>query len=504
MTVVAPPPTSQDTTQPAPRSAAHQASHSAPHSAPHPATWWRRPTPWLMKAFTAAAVAASVLFAVIAALAASNVRSGFDAIGTTEEPQVSAGNDLIYALNDMDANLANILMVGGKALGPGVDRAAFTKLFEADRAEADHDLQLAALHAGAGGTGAQQVGNALNALGDYEALAAQVMYVDTGSAARPAGELPQAESAQFAQATDLMRSTVLPAAQAVAQTNGAALESSYQNRHGLAQQAVWWIVLTGVVALAALVGFELWLTRRTRRTLNPALIGATVLTLVVMIWGAVSMSSAAEHLRAAKKDAYDSVAALSAAKAESTDANADESRLVVDPSHGPQYQASFLAKSRALLDPGPNVTLDTYDAAVRTDLDAYFNDPAHPVDFGGYFGTEMKNITFPGERAAAEQMLRTYQTYEVDDRVFRQKLATDVPEAVRFDTSPAASDSDGAFTAYAAAVQNVIDINEKAFTSNITEGIDILTLWRWLPLAVCLLAMGCAIAGIRPRLAEYR
>ena len=73
--------------------------------------------------------------------------------------------------NDLDANLADILMVGDKSLGPGVDRAAFTKLFEADRAEADHDLRLAALHAGANGIGAQQVGAALNALGDYEALA---------------------------------------------------------------------------------------------------------------------------------------------------------------------------------------------------------------------------------------------------------------------------------------------------------------------------------------------
>ncbi|MEY9864416.1 hypothetical protein ABH935_010075 [Catenulispora sp. GAS73] len=464
----------------------------------------RRPTPWFLKAFTALAIAASVLFAVIAALGASNVRSGFNAIGTTEEPQVSAGNDLIYALNDMDANLANILMVGDKNLGPGVDRAAFTKLFEADRAEADHDLQLAALHAGASGPGAQQVADAFNALGDYEALAAQVMYVDTAGANRPAGQLPQAESAQYAQATDLMRSSVLPAAHAVADSNGAALESSYQNRRGVAQQAVWWIVLTGVLALTALVVFELWLTRRTRRTLSPALVGATVLTLIVMVWGALSMGSASEHLRAAKKDAYDSVAALSAAKAESTDANADESRLVVDPSRATQYQASFLAKSRALLDPGPNVTLATYDAAVKADLDAYFTNPSHPVDFGGYFGTEMKNITFPGEREAAERMLRTYQTYELDDRVFRQKLATDLPEAIRFDTSPAAADSDGAFTAYAAAVQKVIDINASAFTANINAGVDEVTLWQWLPLGACVLAIGLAVAGVRPRLAEYR
>ncbi len=492
MTVVAPPPTSPDASR----------QLSAPE--PRRPFWKRRTTPWLLKAFTATAIAVSVLFAIVAALSAADVRSGFTTIGATEEPQVSAGNDLIYALNDMDANLANILMVGDKNLGPGVDRAAFTKLFEADRSEADHDLQMAALHAGPAGAGAQQVGQALDALGSYEAAAGQVIYVDTTAADRAAGELPQSESAQYAKATDLMRGSVLPAAHAVADTNGAALESSYQNRRGLAQQAVWWIVVTGVLALGAFVGFELWLTRRTRRTLNPALVGATVLTAVVMGWGAVSMSSASEHLRAAKKDAYDSVAALSAAKAEGTDANADESRIVVDPSRAAQYQASYLAKSRALLDPGPNVTLDTYDAAVRADLDAYFNEPSHPVNFGGYLGTEMKNITFSGERAAAEQMLRTYQTYELDDRVFRQKLATDLSGAILFDTSPAASASDGAFVAYAAAVQKTIDINAAAFTSNVNAGADELGLWEWLPIVACLVAVGLAMTGVRPRLGEYR
>lgn len=499
MTAVATPPASQDASRlgglsPSPNPSQRSTS-----------IWRRRPTPWLLKAFTAAAIAASILFAVIAALSAADVRSGFAAIGSTEEPQVAAGNDLIYALNDMDANLANSLMVGDKNLGPGVDRAAFTKLFEANRAEADHDLQLAALHAGADGIGARQVGAALSALGDYEALAAQVMYVDATDAGRTtAGQLPLSEAALYARATDLMRTEVLPAAHAVADTNGAALEASYQNRRGVAQEAVWWIVLAGLLALAALAGFELWLTRRTRRMLSPALVGATVLTLIVMIWGAVSMGSAAEHLRAAKKDAYDSFAALSAAKAESTDANADESRIVVDPSRSAQYQTSFLAKSRALLDPGPDVTLDTYDAAVRTDLDAYFDDPSHPVEFGGYFGTEMKNITFPGERAAAERMLRTFQTYEADDRLFRQKLGTDVTEAIRFDTSPASSDSDGAFTAYATALQQTIDVNAAAFTSNINAGVDELALGRWLPLGACLLAIGLAVAGVRPRLAEYR
>ena len=462
-------------------------------------------TPKALTGCAALVITASAVFAVAATVTSSQVRSGFDAIGHSEAPQVVATNDLVYSLNDMDANLANVLMVGDKQLGPGIDRASFTKLFEQDRDAADHDLQLAAIHAGADGPAAQQVGQALDALGSYEALAAQVMFQDAGHADRPAGQVPADESALFAKATDLMRQSVLPTAKTVAASNGTALESSYEARHGSAEAAVWWIAGSGVLLLATLGGIQLLLFRRTNRLINPALVAATVLIFALAIWGASTMSSSAEHLRGAKKDAYDSVAALTAAKALSTDANADESRIIVDPSRAAQYQDSFLAKSQQLLDVGPGATLTTYDAGTQTALDSYFDDPArHPVDFGGYFGTELRNITFPGERSAAEQMLRTYQTYELDDRELRQKLATDLPEAVRFDTSPAASDSDGAFVAYSGALQSVIDINSKAFGTSIDAGLSGLRLWPWVPLGGAVAGVVLLVVGLRPRLAEYR
>lgn len=450
-------------------------------------------------------ITASLVFAIIATLMSGRVRSGFDAIGHSEAPQVVATNDLVYSLNDMDANLANVLMVGDQNLGPGIDRAAFTKLFEQDRAAADHDLQLAAIHAGADGAAAQQVGQALDALGSYEALAAQVMYLDAGHADRPAGQVPADESALFAKATDLMQQTVLPVAKTVAASNGTALEASYEDKHGAAEAAVWWIIAAGVLLLAALGGIQLLLFRRTNRVLNPGFAAATVLSLVLTVWGASTMSSSAEHLRGAKKDAFDSVAALTAAKALSTDANADESRIIVDPTRAAQYQDSYLAKTRQLMDLGPGVTLATYDAAAQTALAAYFGDPhRHPVTFGGFFGTELRNITFPGERAAAEQMLRAYQAYELDDRKLRRKLATDLPEAIRFDTSPAASDSDGAFVAYSGALQNVIDINAKAFGTSIDAGLSGLRPWPWAPIGGAVAVVVLLVVGLRPRLAEYR
>ena len=467
--------------------------------------WSKWSTPARLRALTAAVIVATAAFAAIATMASAQIRSGFDATGHDQAPQVVAASDLSYSLYDMDANLANILMVGDQTLGPGISRDAFTALYQKDRSAADHDLELAASRAGTAGPAAEQVQKALDALGAYEALAGQVMLLDNSHPGRQPGHTPADETVLYDKATDLMQQALLPSAKSVTDTSAAALETAYQDRHSQAQTAMLWIGLAGLVVVATLGVFQFTLFRRTLRLLYPLMATATVLTAALTVWALTSLSTGVEDLRSAKKDAFDSVYALSVAKALSTDANADESRFIVDPARAPQYRDAFLAKSQMLLDLGPGVTLQTYDAGLKTALGAYFADPAnHPVGFAGYFGTELKNITFPGERDAAEQVLETYQAYELDDRALRQKAETDLTEAIRFDTSPAAADSDGAFNAYTAALQNVTDINQKAFDQRVGAGLSALNGWPWIPLGGASAVIVLTIVGIRPRLNEYR
>ena len=56
-------------------------------------------------------------------------------------------------------------------------------------------------------------------------------------------------------------------------------------------------------------------------------------------------SNGAEYFRAAKQDAFDSILALSKARAVSYDANADESRYLLDPQRANRYEQAFLEKS---------------------------------------------------------------------------------------------------------------------------------------------------------------
>jgi hypothetical protein len=215
-----------------------------------------------------------------------------------------------------------------------------------------------------------------------------------------------------------------------------------------------------------------------RRRTNPALIAATVLTVLLTAIGIGLLTSTAEQLRVAKADAFDSIIALSHARSVSYDANADESRYLVDPQRASQYQQAFQAKSQSLLDSSSN----------------------------GYLGTEMRNITFPGERAAAERMLAAYQAYQDDDRQLRS-LATsgDLTAAVAFDIGTAPGNSDYAFTQYDNALVAVIQINQNAFTTAVRDGQAATADWTGLvPGSGTLLIIGLVGLGLWPRMAEYR
>jgi hypothetical protein len=137
-------------------------------------------------------------------------------------------------------------------------------------------------------------------------------------------------------------------------------------------------------------------------------------------------------------------------------------------------------------------------------IDAYQTNN-RDVGFGGFLGSEFRNITFAGERAAAEKTLSAWQVYQRDDRHIRA-LNTDgnLSEAIRFDTSFAAGDSNGAFTSYDSALVKVTAINQKAFDADIGAGERELRGWAAIPAVAWAVIAALILVGCHPRLAEYK
>ena len=449
----------------------------------------------------AAIVALACCLAALAALLLGQVRGEFQAMGQQDAPEADATTGLYFALNDMDAQVANVLLVGGDT-ALGASRSQDVATYASDRTAADQDLEQAAVAEAGNAAAEHQLSLVLDRTGQYEALAADALLASQ-QAHGAAGRAPAAAVAYYQQATDLMQAGILPAVGSLANVSAARLDAAYQGGKTADGTGIAWVTALGVLLIAALIALQFYLAARFRRLVNPALAAATVLAVAFVAVTAARFNAESGHLRVAKQDAFDSIQALSLARAVSYDANADESRYLVDPGRAAQYQQAFLGKSQQIAKVG-QVGISGYDAALAADIEAYQHDNS-VVRFGGYLGAEFRNITFPGERQAAVATLLAFQRYERDDRTLRALAAKNLPAAVAFDIGTAPGQSDWAFNQYDAALSSVIAINSRAFAAAVSDGEDGAVGWELgLPAIGLVLVAALTFAGVRPRLAEYR
>ncbi|MEU6346092.1 hypothetical protein ABZ883_34645 [Streptomyces sp. NPDC046977] len=401
---------------------------------------------------------------------------------------MTSATGLYFTLNDMDAQLANRLM-------PGVQQTEASALYDQRRAEAAGHLRELAEAAGDDPKAERDVAEAISDLGAYEELAARALLLGEQ------GHRPAAV-ATYNSASDLMRTHLLPEADRLVTVNDAAFERTYQDSSGTQSAIRIAFLLTTLVLLALLTALQLYLFSRFRRVINPGAAAASALVLVVLVTGLVEISGQREQLRIARHDAFDSVVALTRARAVSYDANADESRYLLDRAGTAGHERHFLVTSQQLMNL-PGATVGTYDADLAAAFSRYRADHTD-LPFTGYFGDEFRNITFTGERSAAERALLAYQVYQRDDRTIRELASSgDVAKVISFCTSHAPGNSNYDFDQYDTALRQLISINTSAYENASARGAD-RALTTYVGLAgTALLAAGLVALGLRRRFAEF-
>ncbi|MQY28885.1 hypothetical protein [Nocardia aurantia] len=460
----------------------------------------RDDTPGWIRFLAIPAVVLAVVTAIVTAADARSARGGIEVIGGHTAPTVAATEDLSFAIADMDAQLAYIVLAGSDPALAAV-RDTAVRGYEQRRIQADADLQQAMTIADTDGA-VQQIREILDRFGTYEARAAdtrQLDEIDQGGAGSPSART----LADFRTATDLIPD-LLSRAQQLADTNSAVLERSYHGSVHAATTARIHLALLAAALLATLIGLQILLRVRTRRRINPALLAATLLAAVGTAGGILTNSIAVQQLTVAKPQAFDSLLALRQARAVGYDANADESRYLLDPQRRAGYETAFFAESQQLA-ALPVSGIDDYDAALNTAIASQTHsgaaDPANAPSIGAdsFLGKELRNITFEGERAAVTRTLLAYQTYQLDDR--RLRATTDPAAAIAYCTGP----SDQHFTAYDQALVATIDINQHAFAAAVAEAERAYSGWTGaLPAGGAVVLVLLVLLGVRPRLAEYR
>ena len=185
--------------------------------------------------------------------------------------------------------------------------------------------------------------------------------------------------ASYRQAAEVLDKQVYPAADELDSTNGTTLDGIYSNQLWELSATRTSVVMAGLLMLFVLLSVQSFLTRRMWRIFNMPLLFATFVALWLLGYTITEFQMEMVHLKIAKHDAFDSIHALWRARAVAYAANADESRYLLDDANSALHDQAFLARSK-------DVTLK-------------------------YLGTEQSNITFPGERDAANETVHFFDDY---------------------------------------------------------------------------------------------
>ncbi|GAA4628059.1 hypothetical protein GCM10023196_042860 [Actinoallomurus vinaceus] len=449
-----------------------------------------RTMPGRIRALAAVAALAVLVVVLVTTLTVQDARDGLRVIGHDAGPQVVATGDLYFALSDMDAQLADALLIGGDR-GLADRRAAALRTYEQRRSEANRALLQGSRLAGTDATEQRTAQEMLDALGRYERLAGQALQTDEQSN-HAAGPPPAAVTALYRQATDLMKLDVLPKAYNLTLDNGTKVRRTYEAKRSAVLNGRIWVVLTGLLLIVVLAGVQWYFIRRFRRLVNPFLALATVGTLVLVVVSVALLSSEAGRLRTAKEDGFDSVLALSRARAISNSAHADEARYLLDPGRADTYEQVYLDKSLAIMYV-PAGNLDKYYTLVDEKIGG--------SDFLGFFGTEAHHVTLPGQQEALRKVLSGYQKVQANDRNIRQ-LATGGDR--RGALSAKLNAGTGDFGDYDTALVSLKNLHGRAFDKAISAGDHGLRGWNIVLPGAAVLLIILILAGVRPRLSEYR
>ncbi|RAG82839.1 hypothetical protein DN069_25415 [Streptacidiphilus pinicola] len=383
------------------------------------------------------------------------------------EPRAAAAGQLYQALADLDAQRAKSLVMGYAAPDPTappdatpvlVDDGVLAALTaQADQRDAATALaQLAAAEP-------QQVQGLLDTLNLYDAWTGTEEYF-VGTQADPVVGHPQPGAVDnYAQADALLGAQLLPQVAALRDTADRQVASDRADAHDAALAYAVGLGTLGVATLLALLWWQRDLMVRHNRVLNPPLLVATACVAALLVGATTALTGAAGQVDAAVATGYTPYARLAQASVAAADAEARQSRWVVDTDYRPALAADFQTDSgrvRQLLaqDPSPAA------AVVRQRFDAYVSSDAG-----------LRQLADGGDVNGAALRLTG---------VGRQ---------------------DAAFTYYDFAIHlgALAGADAAAFSSHAGAAAEDLSGWTGISAAGLAVAMLLVLGGVRPRLREY-
>jgi len=393
-------------------------------------------------------------FLLIGAVVGAHVHRGaMQAIGKDSAPSIIAAQSIKTSLADMDADVANELLGAKDGDYDYQRKKAATALIEAAKNITYGDAEQKPIEA-------IQVN-----LGIYEA---KVQY------ARDLWEWGDAGYVDaYRAAAHVMDADLLPQADNLDRANNDQLQATYKSQSGESIASLVFLLVMAAALVGALVAIQAYLNRKMRRILNPMLALATVLALGFVLYTVGILAAERSDLKVAKEDAFDSIHALWQAKAVAYAANTDESRYLLDTKHAGEHGLRFIEKANLLK--------------------------------SGYLATELSNITFEGEKEAANRAVESWDKYlEIDRQIRSLETQGKHTAAIALCIGNDPGQSNWAFNEFDRAIDTTLKINQDQFDASVREGFSTLSNFEIKAGIVTLIIALLSFFGLLQRIQEYR
>jgi hypothetical protein len=261
-------------------------------------------TPDRLRLASALLALSVIVFGAVAADAASTRRNAVRNVTATERLLVSAV-DLSATLSDAHATAASSFLVGGPE--PATSRVGYGKLLRTATAAA----------AGL----ASEIGSSPAVQRITQRLPVYTGLIESARANYRQG-FPVG-SAYLRRASETMRNGILLQGRELYRTEATNLTKGF--RAGRRASTLSAVVLTGCAMLALLGATQVYITRATRRVVNPGLALATVLLVALMGWTVVAFARQQNVLTEAQRKGSDPIELLTATRILALRAQAEES-----------------------------------------------------------------------------------------------------------------------------------------------------------------------------------
>lgn len=415
----------------------------------------RHHSPGRLQLLIALLVGLGLISGLLAGVAGSSARAGTNDLGDRAQPLLIEAETIYSALADADTTAAQAFLAGG------LEPAALTRRYDDDLARATTALTSAARRTPEDGRAATAVRTLSAGVSEYSALVA------TARANNRQG-LPIGSS-YLSEASRLNRDTLQPQARELFEGAQQEVEDGYGKAGALGWMTLLVLSLGGLVIALALT--QRYLSRRTQRTFNLPLLGATAVTLVLTIGTLAILVSQQTRLDRAANQGSGPVASIAESRLLALQARGDEALTLAARAGSGPYEQDFDAVAERLRRPGGPM-VNGYGEL----------DPA--------LGRTMTR--------AAEGFER-YVTAHSDVRALDD--SGDYEGAVKLAVGP---ETTRTFEEVRTELERALENRKEFFTQEISaagDGLGLLTVGGpLLALAACVLAF----VGLRTRLEEYR